>query len=30
MGIPVVLSDIRHLDKQVLDNYDRLKQQRRI
>lgn len=30
MGIPVVLSDIRYLDKQVLDNYDRLKQQKRI
>ena len=30
MGIPVVLSDIRYLDKQVLDNYDRLKEQRRI
>lgn len=30
MGIPVVLSDIHHLDQQVLDNYDRLKQQRRI
>lgn len=30
MGIPVVLSDIRHLDKQVLDNYDRLKEQKRI
>ena len=30
MGIPVVLSDIRYLDKQVLDNYDRLKQQKRV
>lgn len=30
MGIPVVLSDIRYLDKQVLDNYDRLKEQKRI
>ena len=30
MGIPVVLSDIRYLDKQVLENYDRLKEQKRI
>ncbi len=30
MGIPVVLSDIRYLDKQVMENYDRLKQQNRI
>ena len=30
MGIPVVLSDIRYLDKQVLDNYDHLKQRKRI
>ena len=30
MGIPVVLSDIRFLDRQVLDNYDRLKEQKRI
>lgn len=30
MGIPVVLSDIRHLDKQVLDNYDTLKQHKRV
>jgi len=30
MGIPVILSDVRHLDQRVLDNYDRLKQQRRI
>jgi uncharacterized protein (DUF58 family) len=30
MGIPVVLSDVRHLDRQVLENYDRLKEQMRI
>jgi uncharacterized protein (DUF58 family) len=30
MGIPVVLSDIRYLDQQVLENYDRLKEQKRI
>ncbi|MBI1424489.1 MAG: DUF58 domain-containing protein [Gammaproteobacteria bacterium] len=30
MGIPVVLSDIRYLDKQVLDSYDHLKQRYRI
>jgi uncharacterized protein (DUF58 family) len=30
MGIPVVLSDMRYLDKQVLESYDSLKQQKRI
>ncbi|MEJ2359810.1 MAG: DUF58 domain-containing protein [Gammaproteobacteria bacterium] len=30
MGIPVVFSDIQHLDRQVLDNYDRLKQRKRV
>jgi len=30
MGIPVVLSDVHHLDKQVLESYDRLKEQKRI
>jgi len=30
MGIPVVLSDVRQLDKQVMENYDRLKEQKRI
>lgn len=30
MGIPVVLTDIKFLDKQVLENYDRLKERKRI
>ncbi len=30
MGVPVVLSGIKHLDKQVLENYDMLKEHRRI
>lgn len=30
MGIPVVLAGIQHLDKQVLENYDQLKEHKRV